>query len=75
MTLGFAGTLIHTRGPSAHKKETQYRIAGPLNTSTFDPGNDWSFTGASADPTTPARTARLPGDRDGVLVFGEQPPG
>jgi endoglucanase len=74
VTLDFAGTLIYPGGQSAHKKEAQFRIAGPPNTSYFDANNDWSFAGTSADPTTPSRNERIPVYRDGALVSGQEPP-
>jgi endoglucanase len=74
VTLDFAGTLIYPGGQSAHKKEAQFRIAGPPNTSYFDAGNDWSFAGISAEPSTPSRNDRIPIYRDGIRVFGQEPP-
>jgi endoglucanase len=73
--LDFAGTLIYPGGQSAFRKETQFRIAGPQNTSYFDPSNDWSFAGIASVPGTPAQTAKIPIYRGGVLIAGQEPPG
>jgi endoglucanase len=75
VTLDFSGTVIYPGGQSAFKKEAQFRIAGPQNPSYFDASNDWSFADVSTDPTTPAKTAKIPVYRDGELLFGEEPPG
>jgi hypothetical protein len=74
LSLDFAGTLIYPGGQSAHKKEAQFRIAGPPNTSTFDASNDWSFAGIAADPSTPSRNERMPVYREDTRVFGQEPP-
>jgi hypothetical protein len=70
----FSGTVIYPGGQSAYKKEAQFRIAGPQNTSYFDPTNDWSFDGISADPSAPAETSKIPIYRDGVRLHGTEPP-
>lgn len=74
VTVDFSGTLVYPGGQSAFKKEVQFRVAGPQNTSYFDPGNDWSFDGVSADPTAPTRVAKIPIYRDGALIAGTEPP-
>jgi len=75
VTLDFSGTLIYPGGQPFFKKEAQFRIAGPQNTSYFDPSNDWSFDGVSADASTPSQTAKIPVYRDGTLIYGVEPPG
>ncbi len=75
VTLDFTGTLIYPGGQSAFKKEAQFRIAAPQNTSYFDPSNDWSFDGVSSNANTPAQTAKIPVYRDGTLIYGQEPPG
>ncbi len=75
VALDFGGTLVYPGGQSASKKEAQFRIAGPQNTSFFDASNDWSFDGVAADASAPAQTARIPVFRDGTLIAGEEPPG
>lgn len=73
VTLDFAGTVIYPGGQSAHKKEVQFRIAGPQNTSYFDPMNDWSFAGVGSDPASPAKTDKIPVYRGGVRIYGVEP--
>ena len=75
VTLDFSGTLVYPGGQSAFKKEAQFRIAGPQNTSYFDATNDWSFDGVSLDASAPAQTAKIPVYRDSTLIFGNEPPG
>jgi hypothetical protein len=74
VTLDFSGTLIYPGGQSAFKKEAQFRIAAPQDTSYFNPSNDWSFDGVSTDPSHPLQTAKIPVYRDGTLIFGKEPP-
>jgi len=74
VTIDFGGTVIYPGGQSAFRKEAQFRIAGPQNTAYFDASNDWSFDGVSADPSAPAKTAKIPVYRDGDLLFGKEPP-
>lgn len=73
VVVDFSGTLIYPGGQSASKKEAQFRIAGPQGTSTFDPSNDWSFDGISAEANAPAQTAKIPVYREGALIFGKEP--
>jgi endoglucanase len=75
VTLDFGGTLIYPGGQSAFKKEAQFRIAGPQNTSYFDASNDWSFEGVSPDESAPSQTVKIPVYREGTLIFGKEPPG
>jgi hypothetical protein len=75
VTVDFTGTLIYPGGQSAFKKEAQFRIAAPQNTSYFDTSNDWSFDGVSSDANTPAQTAKIPVYRGGTLIYGQEPPG
>lgn len=73
--LDFSGTLVYPGGQSAFKKEVQFRIAGPANTASFDPSNDWSFDGVSVDPSAPAKVTKIPTYRDSVRLSGQEPPG
>ncbi len=75
VTLDFSGTLIYPGGQSAFKKEAQFRIAAPQNTSYFDASNDWSFDGVSSDASAPLQTLKIPVYRDGTLIYGKEPPG
>ena len=71
----FTGTLIYPGGQSAYRKEVQFRIAGPLNTSFWNNANDFSFQGVASGGALPAKTANIPVFDAGVRVFGELPPG
>lgn len=73
VVVDFSGTAIYPGGQSAFKKEAQFRIAGPQNTSYFDASNDWSFTGVSASASAPAQVDNIPVYRDGTLIFGNEP--
>lgn len=73
VTLDFAGAVVYPGGQSAYRKEVQFRIAGPQNTSYFDPANDWSFDGVATNPASPARTDKIPVYRDGVRIYGAEP--
>jgi hypothetical protein len=75
VTLDFGGTLIYPGGQSAFKKDAQFRIAAPQNTSYFDASNDWSFEGVSPDESAPSQTVKIPVYREGTLIFGKEPPG
>ncbi|MGD0835615.1 MAG: glycoside hydrolase family 9 protein [Polyangia bacterium] len=74
VTLDFTGTLIYPGGQSAFSKEAQFRISAPPNTTYFDPSNDWSFAGVAPQGSTPTENTRIPVYRDGVLLFGQEPP-
>jgi endoglucanase len=73
VSVDFSGTLIYPGGQPFFHKEAQFRISAPQNTTYFDPSNDGSFAGVSNDPSSPARSSRLPLYRDGVLLAGEEP--
>ncbi len=73
VTLDFDGTAVYPGGQPAFKKEAQFRIAGPQNSSYFDPTNDWSFSGASSDPSVPSQTTKLPVYREGTKIYGDEP--
>jgi endoglucanase len=73
VTLDFRGTKIYPGGQSAFKKEAQFRIAAPQDSSYFDPSNDWSFQGVSEDPSAPGPNANIPVYREGTLLRGNEP--
>ena len=73
VTLDFSGTKIYPGGQSAFKKEAQFRIAAPQDSSYFDAGNDWSFQGVSEDPSAPSPNANIPVYREGTLLRGNEP--
>ncbi len=74
-TVDFSGTRIYPGGQSAYRKEVQFRIAGPLNTSFWDNRNDFSYQGIGTNSAGPAKSANIPVFDAGVRVFGEMPTG
>lgn len=74
-TIDFTGTPIYPGGQSAYKKEVQFRIAGPLNTSFWNNSNDFSYQGIGAGHLGPVKTPYIPVFDNGVRVFGELPDG
>lgn len=76
VNVDFTGTKIYPGGQSAHKKEVQFRIAGPTNTSFWNNANDYSFTGLSGVTSgSVVKTTYIPVYDDGKLVFGNEPGG
>lgn len=73
VTLDFTGTIIYPGGQPAFKKEAQFRISAPQDTTYFDATNDWSYQEVSADASVPTKTARIPVYREGSRIFGEEP--
>jgi hypothetical protein len=73
VVVDFSGTAVYPGGQSAFKKEAQFRISGPQDTSYFDASNDWSFADISASANAPVQVANIPVYRDGTLIFGNEP--
>jgi hypothetical protein len=71
----FTGTPIYPGGQSAFRKEVQFRISAPLQTSFWDNTNDFSYQGLPPSGSTPVKTSYIPVFEAGSLVFGEQPAG
>ncbi|MBT2288849.1 glycoside hydrolase family 9 protein [Paenibacillus albidus] len=71
----FSGTAIYPGGQSAYRKEIQFRIAAPLNTSFWSNANDFSFQGIASGGAAPVKTVNIPVYDAGVHVFGERPSG
>ena len=72
----FTGTKIYPGGQPAFKKEIQFRMAAPLNTSVWDNSNDYSYKdikGVSSGNTV--QSEYIPVYDDGVLVYGLEPGG
>lgn len=70
----FTGTKIYPGGQSAFKKEVQFRISAPMNTSIWNNSNDFSYqdlSGVSSGNTV--KTPYIPVYDNGVLVFGNEP--
>ncbi|MFZ5988266.1 MAG: glycoside hydrolase family 48 protein [Bacillota bacterium] len=72
VTVDFSGTKIFPGGQSEHKKEIQLRISSPEGTS-FDPQNDYSYKGLSANSLVKSQC--IPVYDKGVLVWGKEPNG
>jgi hypothetical protein len=71
-----SGTKIYPGGQPAIKKEIQFRIAAPLNTSVWDNNNDFSYKdikGISSGNTV--QSMYIPVYDNGVLVYGHEPGG
>lgn len=71
----FSGTPIYPGGQSAYRKEVQFRIAGPLNTTFWDNSNDFSFKGVAPGASSATKNPYIPVFDAGVKVYGELPPG
>jgi len=71
----FTGVKIYPGGQSAHKKEIQFRLSAPMNTTVWNPLNDYSYQGLSQGNTAIAKTNYIPVYDAGVRVFGEEPSG
>lgn len=72
----FTGTKIYPGGQPAFKKEIQFRIAAPMNTSVWDNNNDYSYKdikGISSGNTV--QSQYIPVYDNGVLVYGIEPGG
>lgn len=74
-TVDFSGTRIYPGGQSAYRKEVQFRIAAPLNTTFWNNANDFSYQGIAAGGAAPIKTQYIPVFDAGVRVFGELPTG
>lgn len=74
-TVDFTGTRIYPGGQSAYRKEVQFRITAPLNTSFWDNTNDFSFQGLAPQGASPIKTPYIPVFDAGQHVFGELPQG
>ncbi|MDT9725565.1 glycoside hydrolase [Xylanibacillus composti] len=70
--IDFTGVKIYPGGQSQHRKEIQFRISAPVNTTFWDPTNDYSYQGLRAGSTA-AKTPYIPVYDDGQLVFGTEP--
>lgn len=74
-TIDFTGTPIYPGGQSAHRKEVQFRIAAPLNTSFWDNSNDFSYQGIALGAASPVKMNNIPVYDAGIHVFGQLPAG
>lgn len=74
VNVDFTGTKIYPGGQSAYKKEVQFRIAGPQNTTIWNNANDFSYNGISTSGSgSTAKAVNIPVYDNGVKVFGNEP--
>ncbi len=74
VNVDYTGTKIYPGGQSNYRKETQFRIAGPMNTTFWNNANDYSFTGLSGVSSgSVVKTTYIPVYNAGVKVFGNEP--
>ncbi len=74
VNVDFTGTKIYPGGQSNYRKEVQFRIAAPANTSFWDNSNDYSFTGLSGVTSgNVVKTAYIPVYDAGTRVYGDEP--
>lgn len=74
VNVDYTGTKIYPGGQSNYRKEVQFRISGPQNTSFWDNSNDFSFTelnGVSSGNVV--KTTYIPVYDNGTKVFGSEP--
>ncbi|MBN2440381.1 MAG: glycoside hydrolase family 9 protein [Spirochaetales bacterium] len=76
-SLSFPGVLIHPGHWDIAEREAIVRITHPIDGATE---NDWSYQEITTNPDYNARlftgmTAYIPVYEDGVLLWGEEPPG
>jgi len=74
VNVDFTGTKIYPGGQSAYRKEIQFRIAGPQNTSFWNNTNDFSFADlAGVTSGSVVKTSYIPVYDAGTLIFGNEP--
>ncbi len=74
VNVDFTGTKIYPGGQSNYKKEVQFRIAGPTNTTFWSNANDYSFTELSGVTSgSVVKTTYIPVYDAGVKVYGNEP--
>lgn len=74
VNVDFSGTNIYPGGQPHYRKEVQFRMAAPQNTSFWDNSNDFSYKGITTLPgETVVQTSNIPVYDDNVLVYGSTP--
>ena len=74
VNVDFSGTKIYPGGQPHYRKEVQFRMASPQNTSIWDNSNDFSYKGIGIVPGgTAIQTVNIPVYDDNVLVYGNTP--
>ncbi|GAA4180218.1 glycoside hydrolase family 9 protein [Streptosporangium oxazolinicum] len=71
VTIDCSGTSIAPAGQSQHRREVQFRLA---STGTWDPSNDWSYTGVATTPgATPVRVRNITLYAGTTKIWGNPP--
>ena len=70
VTINCAGFNIYPGGQEESKREVQFRVA---SSGTWDPTNDWSYTGVGAAGTTPVMVNNIVLYNNGVKIWGNEP--
>ncbi len=74
VNVDFTGTKIYPGGQSAYRKEVQFRIAAPTNTTFWDNSNDYSYTDLKGVTSgNVVKTAYITVYDAGVKVYGNEP--
>ncbi|WP_436761294.1 glycoside hydrolase family 9 protein [Streptosporangium sp. V21-05] len=71
VTIDCSNTSIAPAGQSQHRREVQFRLA---STGTWDPSNDWSYTGVATTPgATPVRVQNITVYAGTTKIWGNPP--
>ncbi|MER5647343.1 glycoside hydrolase family 9 protein [Streptosporangium sp. NPDC002524] len=71
VTVDCSNTSIAPAGQSQHRREVQFRLA---STGTWDPSNDWSYTGVATTPgATPVRVQNITVYAGTTKIWGNPP--
>ena len=70
VTINCVGVNVYPGGQEEYKKEVQFRIT---STGTWDPANDWSYTGVAAAGATPVLVNNIVVYNNGVKIWGNEP--
>ncbi|MGJ6966136.1 glycoside hydrolase family 9 protein [Streptosporangium sp. G11] len=71
VTIDCSNTSIAPAGQSQHRREVQFRLA---STGTWDPSNDWSYTGVATTPgATPVRVQNMTVYAGTTKIWGNPP--
>ncbi|WP_182899293.1 glycoside hydrolase family 9 protein [Microbispora sp. H10830] len=70
VTIDCSGQVIAPQGQSESRREVQFRIA---SSGSWDPSNDWSYTGVSTTPSTPATVQNMTLYSGSTKIWGNAP--
>ncbi|WP_329426185.1 glycoside hydrolase family 9 protein [Streptosporangium sp. NBC_01495] len=71
VTVDCSNSSIAPAGQSQHRREVQFRLA---STGTWDPSNDWSYTGVATTPgATPVRVQNMTVYSGTTKIWGNPP--